>query len=203
MPDPQFTLLAATGADHATDTLRLVAASTDGTVAGIEAATRDIAEMPLLQHLSEVMPAADLLFGGVMLILVMLVHAAGMRWTSNHVLRRSTALLSATQAMARRSAHERHGLRPARPAPVRNVRVGRVAGVFRPGPRLAHGGLLRGNTYTTIGYGNFILPDGWKMLAPIIAMSGLFTFGWTGSVLVDLVGRCQKIKDAAAASGAH
>ena len=28
-----------------------------------------------------------------MLILVMLVHAAGMRWTSNHVLRRSTALL--------------------------------------------------------------------------------------------------------------
>ena len=59
-------------------------------------------------------------------------------------------------------------------------------------------GFFAGNTYTTIGYGAFILPDGSKMLAPIIAMSGLFTFGWTGSVLVDLVGRCQKIKDAAA-----
>ena len=37
------------------------------------------------------------------------------------------------------------------------------------------------------------------MLAPIIAISGLFSFGWSGSVLVDIVGRCQKIKDAAAA----
>jgi hypothetical protein len=37
------------------------------------------------------------------------------------------------------------------------------------------------------------------MLAPIIAISGLFTFGWSGSILVDLVGRCQKIKDVAAA----
>jgi hypothetical protein len=28
-------------------------------------------------------------------------------------------------------------------------------------------------------------------------MSGIFAFGWSGSVLVDLVGRCQKIRDAA------
>jgi len=40
------------------------------------------------------------------------------------------------------------------------------------------------------------------MLAPIISISGLFTFGWSGSVLVDIVGRCQKIKDAAAAKRA-
>jgi hypothetical protein len=200
MPDPKFTLLAATGDDHATDALRVVAASTDGTVAGIEAATRDIAQMPLLQHLSEVMPAADLLFGGVMLILVMLVHAAGMRWTSNHVLRRSTVLL----------------MRPKRwradllTSGTVFVLLGlHVLEMFAWAASLVYSGLVpdwrmagffAGNTYTTIGYGNFILPDGWKMLAPIIAMSGLFTFGWTGSVLVDLVGRCQKIKDAAAAS---
>jgi hypothetical protein len=60
-------------------------------------------------------------------------------------------------------------------------------------------GFFAGNTYTTIGYGTLILPDGWKMLTPIIAISGLFTFGWSGSVLVDLVGRCQKIKEAATA----
>jgi hypothetical protein len=58
-------------------------------------------------------------------------------------------------------------------------------------------GFFAGNTYTTVGYGAFVLPAGWHMLAPIIAISGLFTFGWSGSVLVDLVGRCQKIKDAA------
>ncbi len=203
MPDPQFTLLAATGADRATDTLRLVAASTDGPVAGIEAATRDIAEMPLLQHLSEVMPAADLLFGGVMLIVVMLVHAAGMRWTSSHVLRRSTALL----------------MRPERwradllASGIVFVLLGlHVLEIFAWAASLVYSGLVpdwrmagffAGNTYTTIGYGTVILPDGWKMLAPIIAISGLFTFGWTGSVLVDLVGRCQKIKDAATAGGQH
>jgi hypothetical protein len=35
------------------------------------------------------------------------------------------------------------------------------------------------------------------MLAPIIAISGLFTFGWTGSVLVEVVRRCQEAKSAA------
>ncbi len=39
-------------------------------------------------------------------------------------------------------------------------------------------------------------------MAPIIAISILFTFSWSASVLVDLVGRCQKIKDIVAA-GAH
>ena len=58
-------------------------------------------------------------------------------------------------------------------------------------------GFFAANTYTTVGYGNFVLPDGWHMLAPIIAMSGLFTFGWTGSVLVEIVRRCQAAKAAA------
>jgi hypothetical protein len=57
-------------------------------------------------------------------------------------------------------------------------------------------GFFAANTYTTVGYGNFVLPDGWHMLAPIIAMSGLFTFGWTGSVLVEIVRRCQEVKGA-------
>ncbi len=60
-------------------------------------------------------------------------------------------------------------------------------------------GFFAGNTYTTVGYGSFALSSKWQMLAPIIAISGLFSFGWSGSVLVDIVGRCQKIKDAAAA----
>jgi len=32
-----------------------------------------------------------------------------------------------------------------------------------------------------------VLQPAWNMLAPIIAISGLFTFGWTGSVLVGYV----------------
>ena len=63
-------------------------------------------------------------------------------------------------------------------------------------------GFFAGNTYTTVGYGNFILPNGWRMLAPIIAMSGLFTFGWSGSVLVDFVRRINALRDAATAAKA-
>jgi hypothetical protein len=58
-------------------------------------------------------------------------------------------------------------------------------------------GFFAANTYTTVGYGAFVLPPGWHMLAPIIAMSGLFSIGWTGSVLVDIIRRCQEAKSLA------
>jgi hypothetical protein len=69
-------------------------------------------------------------------------------------------------------------------------------------PQWRVAGFFAGNTYTTIGYGTFVLPLKWAMLAPIIAMSGLFAFGWSCAVLVDLVARCQKIRDAALANEA-
>ena len=34
-------------------------------------------------------------------------------------------------------------------------------------------------SYTTLGEGEVSLPDQWRLIGPIIAMSGLFTFGWT------------------------
>lgn len=38
--------------------------------------------------------------------------------------------------------------------------------------------------YTTLGEGTVQLPQAWRMAGPVIAISGLFTFSWTGSVLV-------------------
>jgi hypothetical protein len=43
-------------------------------------------------------------------------------------------------------------------------------------------------TYTTLGDSNIALPDAWRLIGPMIAISGLFTFSWTGSVLVFVVG---------------
>ncbi len=198
MPDPRFTLVAAIGADETTDILHRVTATTDSHVVEIETTvSHDILQLPLLQHLTEVIPAADLLVGGAMLILIMLVHAAGVRATSNHVLRRSRVLLA-------RPTYWRADV-------LMSSTVFMLLGlhlleVFAWAATLVYSGLVpnwrmagffAGNTYTTVGYGTFILPDGWRMLAPIIAISGLFTFGWSGSVLVDLIGRCQKIKDVA------
>ena len=200
MPEPRFTFTVASRIDQAADTPSHVAATIGGQVAGIETVSGDIAQIPLLQHLSEVMPAADLLFGGTMLMLIMLVHAAGVRATSNYVLHRSSVLLARptrwrADLLMSRTVFALLGLH--------------LLEIFAWAASLVYSGLVAdwrmagffaGNTYTTIGYGSIILPDGWKMLAPIIAISGLFTFGWSGSVLVDLVGRCQKIKDAAAAA---
>lgn len=42
-------------------------------------------------------------------------------------------------------------------------------------------------TYTTLGYAEGMLPKTWRLLGPMIAISGLFAFGWTTGVLVNLV----------------
>jgi hypothetical protein len=44
-----------------------------------------------------------------------------------------------------------------------------------------------GNAYTTLGYGTVALDEKWRNISPLIAFSGLFTFAWTTSSLVDLV----------------
>lgn len=43
--------------------------------------------------------------------------------------------------------------------------------------------------YTTLGAGDVRVPQGWSLIGPMIAISGLFTFGWTGSVLVYVMGQ--------------
>ena len=49
-------------------------------------------------------------------------------------------------------------------------------------------------TYTTLGYGEGALPHGWRLLAPMIAISGLFAFGWTTGVLFHLVTQASLLR---------
>lgn len=53
-------------------------------------------------------------------------------------------------------------------------------------------------TYTTLGDANLSLPEAWRLAGPMIAISGLFTFSWTGSVLVYVVGEIGRRHSAAA-----
>ena len=48
-------------------------------------------------------------------------------------------------------------------------------------------------SYTTLGGGNVILPEQWRLVGPMIGMSGIFTFGWTGSVLVTIMNELGKL----------
>ncbi|MFO1209949.1 MAG: hypothetical protein U1E40_12115 [Amaricoccus sp.] len=47
--------------------------------------------------------------------------------------------------------------------------------------------------YTTLGEDGLALDPRWRLIGPIIAMSGLFTFGWTGSVLVSIMGELGRL----------
>ncbi len=51
------------------------------------------------------------------------------------------------------------------------------------------------NAYTTLGYGSVDLGMHWRILAPIIGISGLFTFAWTTSALVQVVSVHSQLVD--------
>jgi hypothetical protein len=154
-------------------------------------------DLPLIQHMTQVMPVPDFFFGGGMLLLIVLIHATGMRMLTDRFEMRMQAL--GQQGSTWRPDLLLGGV-------VLLMLLLHLMEIWVWSAALVYSGLVdnwraagffAANTYTTVGYGNFLLPDGWHMLAPIIAMSGLFTFGWTGSVLVEIVRRCQEVKTAA------
>lgn len=46
-----------------------------------------------------------------------------------------------------------------------------------------HAVLLAGSTYTTVGFANDTLAEQWQLLAVIMAVTGLFTFAWSTSIM--------------------
>ena len=195
MTESHPTLLAATTGQAPVDALQQIPDS-------LERGAADIAQLPLFEHLSAVMPAADLFFGGAMLVLIVLVHAAGVRTVTAHVIRRAQSIMQ-RPTLWRADLLMGGIIFMLLALHVTEMILWAAALVYSNlVPDWRSAGFFAGNTYTTVGYGNFVLPDGWRMLAPIIAMSGLFTFGWSGSVLVDYVRRLNAIRDAATAARA-
>jgi len=146
-------------------------------------AEREAEEVARVLPVLQALPAGDLLLGGLMLVIIVLIHGAGMRLITGHVLRRSKViaqhptewradLLLAGVIILMLSVH----LFETVVWTTLLVRTHLVS-------NWSDAGFFAANTYTTLGYGSVILPQHWKMLAPIMAISGMFTFGWTGSVL--------------------
>lgn len=44
-----------------------------------------------------------------------------------------------------------------------------------------------GSTYTTLGYGEDIMPPAWNAITAVIALSGMFCIAWTTSVLMNII----------------
>jgi hypothetical protein len=58
--------------------------------------------------------------------------------------------------------------------------------LFKLLPNLGESILFSGSTYTAMGFMDDPLPSGWKMLAIMIAFSGMFAFAWTASVMISM-----------------
>jgi hypothetical protein len=140
-----------------------------------------------LDHLSNPNPVFEIFVGTLMLIVVIFVHGVGIRsislqfsksWanvTSDTRRWRLNLMLAVTIA-ALALLHFAETLIWAVPLSVRDI---------IPSMRDSYYYVLE--SYTTLGEGTVSLPDRWRLLGPIIAMSGLFTFGWTGSILVSIM----------------
>ncbi|MGI9330588.1 MAG: ion channel [Gammaproteobacteria bacterium] len=44
-------------------------------------------------------------------------------------------------------------------------------------------------TFTTLGYGDVVLPDQWQLLSAIEATNGIIIFGWTTAIVIAVIQR--------------
>ena len=70
-------------------------------------------------------------------------------------------------------------------------------------PRIHNAIYFCANAYTTLGMGNLDLGEHWRTISPIIAISGLFTFAWTTSSLVDVVTSHTRLLEQLELDSAH
>jgi len=161
----------------------------------VRALPADVDRLAGILPLASIVPFADLLFGGALLVAIVLLHGVGVRGIDGYFRKHCASFAQRARASMRF-----------------DVLFGTViflllalhlAEIVFWTAALVYSKLVTdwraaaffvANTYTTVGYGTFVLQPEWNMLAPIIAISGLFTFGWTGSVLVGYVAMLNRAR---------
>jgi hypothetical protein len=159
---------------------------------GVEA---DVDQLAGVLPLADIIPFPDLVFGGAILVAMMLLHGLVIGIITRHFYRRSAVVARRTHALLRFDALLAVAIFLLLALHLAEIVLWTGALVWSKlvsDWRVA--AFFTANTYTTLGYGSFVLPPEWNMMAPIIAISGLFTFGWTASVLVDFVRAANRIR---------
>lgn len=162
-------------------------ADLDAVVAGIEAG------LGANSALAQALPVPDIIFGGAMLVLVIMFHAFWIRLVTGSFLQRSQALrgsvklwradwLFATTVIALLSLHL---------AEVVMWSAGLVASAIVGDWGKAT--WFAANCYTALGQPQPVA-HAWRLVPSMIAASGIFTFAWTASVLVNFVARYNELR---------
>jgi voltage-gated potassium channel Kch len=130
---------------------------------------------------------SPLLIGGVMLIVIL----------TNHALFAELASYIHTRFIAPLIARQRYGI--ARPflylgfllmlsSHLVEISIwGYVLSLTGLVPDLHKALFFSASTYTTLGYGNDIMPEAWNAITAVIALSGMFSIAWTTSFLIGMV----------------
>ena len=157
-------------------------------------------DLGVTQALSEALPVPDLMFGGAVLLLIVMFHAFWIRLIANGFRKR---LESSRFRLSAWYADLLFALT------VNSLLVLHLAEILIWSAALILSGIIgdwskaayfAANAYTALGE-PFSLPHAWRILAPIMAISGIFSFAWTASVLVNLVDRYNQLRDERLAQG--
>ena len=138
--------------------------------------------------------------GSLMLVIITLIHGAGLDWIVGRFHRQSEKLRERRRSPHLASLTFSYAILLMLFLHISELGIwGVVLNVSGLVPNLRDSVYFSANTYTTIGYGKMILPDSWRELSPIMAISGLFTFAWTTGQMFELVGSRRALtKDLAA-----
>ena len=131
----------------------------------------------------------EILFGSALLIFIIMIHGFGMYLAMHRFEVHWTTYVKEKSELKRQLFF---GLLVSLMLLTHLLEVGTWAGMLKvlkaiPDYRTAF--YFAGETYTTIGFGDVRLPATWRMMALFIAISGLFSFGWTTGVLVGMVSK--------------
>jgi hypothetical protein len=144
--------------------------------------------------LAQALPVPDIMFGGGVLVLVVMFHAFWIRLITGSFLKRSQSIQAL--ALMWRADLLFAGV-------VMTLLLLHLAEVVLWSAALILGDIVAdwskaayfaANCYTALGE-PFALPHAWRIVPPIIAMSGIFTFAWTASVLVNFVSRYNELRE--------
>jgi hypothetical protein len=143
--------------------------------------------------IAKAMPLVDVIYGGGVLVVLVIVQAIALRLLNAHVEKRSQTIqkrpaLWRVELMFGGAVFMMLGLH--------------LGSVLLWSAAVVYGGVIpdwveaaryAARSYTTIGSDHDVAAE-WHMLGPIIAISGMFTFAWTSSVLVDVVSQCNHLR---------
>ena len=68
-------------------------------------------------------------------------------------------------------------------------------------PDMYHALYFSSVTYTTVGYGDVVLPEGWRLIGGVEALTGILMCGWSTGFFFAILSRIYRAQQAQASGG--